>query len=267
VENKVKIIVATHKKYDMPKDSIYLPLHVGHEGKKTIGYIGDNTGDNISTKNSSFCELTGMYWAWKNLDSDYLGLAHYRRHFTIKSTAYIRTHKRTECVLTSQEAELLVSKYNIILPSKRKYYIETLYSHYKHTHYIEQLDLTRHIIEELYPEYLNSFDITLKQTSGYMFNMFIMDKNLVDQYSKWLFNILFELEKRINMPELSQFQGRFYGRISEIIFNVWLNQHRIKDNFLIKEIGCIHMEKVNWLKKGTAFMKAKFFRRKYESGF
>ena len=49
--------------------------------KKLIGYQPDNIGDNISSKNPSFCELTGLYWAWKNLDNEYLGLAHYRRHF------------------------------------------------------------------------------------------------------------------------------------------------------------------------------------------
>ena len=80
----VKVIIATHKKYDMPKDEMYVPLHVGREGKDDLGYVGDNTGDNISIKNPKFCELTGLYWAWKNLDAEYLGLAHYRRHFTLK---------------------------------------------------------------------------------------------------------------------------------------------------------------------------------------
>ena len=84
----VKIVVATHKKYEMPKDGMYLPLHVGAEGKKDsngnaldLGYQKDNTGENISKKNASYCELTGLYWAWKNLKDDYIGLEHYRRHF------------------------------------------------------------------------------------------------------------------------------------------------------------------------------------------
>lgn len=63
----IKIIIAAHKKYRMPQDDIYLPIHVGAEGKAPIGYQGDNTGDNISTLNPYFCELTGMYWMWKNL--------------------------------------------------------------------------------------------------------------------------------------------------------------------------------------------------------
>ena len=73
----IKICVATHKKYWMPEDEVYLPLHVGRAGKENLGYMGDNTGDNISYKNANYCELTGLYWAWNNLDCEYFGLCHY----------------------------------------------------------------------------------------------------------------------------------------------------------------------------------------------
>lgn len=263
-----KIIVAAHKKYDMPSDSIYYPLHVGKEGKEPIGYPGDNTGDNISDKNPAYCELTGLYWGWKNLECDYIGLAHYRRHFTVRTQHYCRKHNKMECVLSGKELEMLIGKYDVILPKKRNYYIETLYSHYAHTHYKEHLDVTQEIIAEKYPEYLECFERTMKQRSGYMFNMYIMKKELSDQYCEWLFNILFELEKRVDMPELSKFQGRFYGRVSEIIFNCWLNYTLEENmNIMYTEIGCIHMEKINWIKKGTAFLKAKFVHKKYEGSF
>ena len=65
----IKIIVATHKEFIMPQDKdLYLSLHVGCEGKKDLGLQGDNTGDNISVLNPYYCELTGLYWAWKNLE-------------------------------------------------------------------------------------------------------------------------------------------------------------------------------------------------------
>lgn len=258
-----KIIIATHKLYDMPEDKIYLPLHVGSEGKEALPYQPDNTGENISEKNPSFCELTGLYWAWKNLDCDYLGLAHYRRHFTVRSKGYQKKHTPMECVLSSKELNCLIPKYKIIVPQKRNYYIETLYSHYAHTHYAEHLDITRDIIREKYPDYLDAFDQVMKQTSGYMFNMYIMEKKLSDQYCEWLFDILFELEKRVGERDYSAFQGRFFGRVSEIIFNVWL----AKQPYAVKEIGYIHMEKINWWKKGTAFLRAKFGKRKYEGSF
>lgn len=267
----VKIIIATHKKYQMPADDMYLPLHVGAEGKKDkdgndlyLGYTKDNTGDNISILNPSFCELTGLYWAWKNLDYDYVGLAHYRRHFSMKNKDGF------ENVLTKEELKPYLGKIKVFVPRKRRYYIETLYSHYKHTHYASQLDETKKIIEERHPEYTRSYNKVIKQTYGYMFNMMIMDKELLNDYCSWLFDILFEIQKKINMPELSAFQGRFYGRISEIIFNVWLDQ-KLNSGELradeIKEIPCIHMEHINWWKKGTAFLKAKFLGRRYEGSF
>ncbi len=260
---ETKIIVATHKLYDMPEDEIYLPLHVGREGSEALPYQPDNTGDNISSRNPSYCELTGLYWAWKNLKCDYLGLAHYRRHFTVRSRKYQKKHSPMESVLSGQELNGLIPEHKIIVPKKRKYYIETLYTHYAHTHYAEHLDITRMIISEKYPDYLDAFDQVMKQTSGYMFNMYIMEKSLSDEYCKWLFDILFELEKRVGDKEYSFFQGRFYGRVSEIIFNVWLARRKEQ----VKEIPYIYMEKVNWWKKGTAFLKAKFGNKKYEGSF
>ena len=68
----------------MPQDDMYLPIHVGAEGKTLdLGYQKDNVGENISKKNANYCELTGLYWVWKNLDADFIGLAHYRRHFCL----------------------------------------------------------------------------------------------------------------------------------------------------------------------------------------
>lgn len=267
-----KIVIATHKRYPMPSDLVYMPLQVGAEGKEDIGFTKDNTGENISEKNSQFCELTGLYWAWKNLDCDYLGLVHYRRYFTVKSYVNIlkcgrSKEKRLECVLTRNDLETLLNDCDIIVPKKRKYYIETLYSHYEHSHYAEHLDITREIILEKYPEYLSVFDRVMEQKSGYMFNMFIMPKRLADQYCEWLFDILLELEKRIDMPKISSFQGRYYGRVSEIIFNVWLVYQVKKYSYKVKEINFLYMEPIKWRKKAGAFLCAKFFHKKYEGSF
>lgn len=269
----IKVVIATHKKYQMPDDNLYLPLHVGAEGKKDeqgkdldLGYVKDNTGENISGKNPSFCELTGLYWGWKNLDIDFLGLAHYRRHFSARK----KGKDPFANVLNSKEAKFLLKKYKIIVPKKRKYYIETLYSHYAHTHYAEHLDVTRKIIGEKYPEYLNIYDRVLKQRYGYMFNMMIMRKDLLDSYCEWLFDILFELERRMDAQELSDFQGRFYGRVSEIIFNIWLTyqvETGVLKNTDIVEIPCIYMEKIDWKRKIISFLKAKFMHEKYEGSF
>lgn len=263
----IKIIIATHKQYFMPSDEIYLPLHVGKLGKQDLGYQGDDTGENISVKNSNFCELTGLYWAWKNLPNDYLGLIHYRRFFSVKSRSEQKNSPLETLYLTSEEAGQLLEQYDVIVPSKRNYYIETLYSHYANTLHSEHLDVTREIIAEKCGQFLESFDAVMKQRGGYMFNMFIMSKELVNNYCSWLFPILFELEKRIPAEQYSAFHARFYGRVSELLFNVWLKQYSETKPLKIKQIPFVYGEKINWLKKGSAFLMAKFFKKKYENSF
>ena len=257
----------------MPNDSMYIPVHVGAEGKTdennkplNLGYVKDNTGENISIKNPSFCELTGLYWAWKNIHADYIGLAHYRRHFS----SGINSGNPFESVIRKKDLNPYLEKIRIFVPKKQKYYIESLYSHYEHTHYAEHLDKTRKIIKKICPEYLSSYDRTVKKTSGYMFNMMIMEQELFSNYCEWLFSILFLLENEIDASELSAFQGRFYGRVSEIIFNVWLDyqlEHGVVSTEEIKELPVIYMEKIDWNRKILSFIKAKFLHEKYEGSF
>ena len=152
----VKVIVATHRFYWMPADPLYIPVQVGAEGKEDLGYIPDNTGDNISSRNANYCELTGLYWAWKNLNCEYLGLAHYRRHFTAYSG--IRDRKN---ILNLDQARGMLTEVDVLLPRKRNYYIETNRSHYNHAHPSIGLDETERIIQEKYPEYSAAFTMEI----------------------------------------------------------------------------------------------------------
>ena len=263
----IKIIVATHKAYPMPKDTIYIPVHVGAEGKKVdLGYQKDNEGENISSLNPQFCELTGLYWAWKNLNADYIGLVHYRRYFKGKA----RGKDPFDKILSFKEIQPILEKYPVIVPKKRRYYIETLYSHYKHTHYIDELDTAETILIEKYPQFKASYDKAIHRTWGYMFNMMVLRSDLLDEYCTWLFDILFELVKRLSKEDLTSFEARFPGRISELLFNVWitykLDVGAIKKEE-IQEIPFMYMEKINKLKKGITFLKAKFAGKKLEKSF
>lgn len=248
---KIQIIVATHKAYWMPQDDMYLPIHVGAEGKELeLGYVKDNTGDNISNKNKNYCELTGLYWAWKNLDAKYIGLAHYRRYFCMKGTK----GSKKERVLSTKQAEELIKNNDILLPKPRNYYIETNYSQYIHAHHAIDLDTTREIISEMNPEYIPAYDASMKKTTGHRFNMFIMKKDKLDEYCEWLFNILFELEKRIDISTYNANDSRVFGFVSERLLDVWINTK----GYEYREIPYVFMEKQNWLIKGTRFVKRKF---------
>ena len=90
---RVKVLVAAHKNYEMPTDSMYLPVFVGKDLHPDVNHTfqGDNTGDNISQKNPTYNELTAIYWGWKNLDVDAMGLVHYRRYLSIRHQKSLKT--------------------------------------------------------------------------------------------------------------------------------------------------------------------------------
>ncbi len=258
----VKVIVATHKPYQMPKDKVYLPVHVGAAGKESIGYQRDDEGKNISDKNPFFCELTGLYWAIKNLDADYIGLVHYRRYFS--NAKHLRNEEeKFEHVLSDKEIDQLLDKADIILPKRRNYYIENLYDHYKHTMYSEPLDIAGEIIAEKYPEYSAEFEKLRTRRSAHMFNMCVMKRDILEDYCGWLFDILFELEKRVDVSQYSNFHKRFYGRVSELLLDVYINTNKL--NYV--EVPVVDMQKINWLKKGGSFLRAKFTGKRYEKSF
>ena len=254
----VKIVVAAHKPYAMPQDPIYLPLHVGAEGKEPFGFEADNTGENISGKNSTFCELTGLYWAWKNLDAEYIGLAHYRRHF-----GGSKKGEPMERVITGPQVRALLQGKDGLLPGLRKYYIETLYDHYAHTCHVEPLDITGEILREKYPDYVSAFEALKTRRSAHMFNMFILRREQLDAYCTWLFDILFELERRVDASQYDSFHARFFGRVSELLLDVWLS----RQNLDMATAPVVNMEPVNWIKKGGSFLAAKFFGKKYGKSF
>ena len=251
----IKILIAIHKPYWVPDDPVYLPLHVGREGKPDIGFTGDNTGDNISGKNASFCELTGLYWAWKNLQADYVGLVHYRRYFTRREVGNVAARK--EQILSSQDWEQLLQKTPVVVADKRNYYIETNRSHYNHAHPRAGLDVTEEIIRELCPEYLEAFQLVMDRTWAHMFNMLVMRRDLFDAYCQWLFSVLSELEKRLDTSSFDAYNTRVFGFVGERLLDVWLEKNRIP----YAEQNVSFMEKQNWLKKGGLFLKRKFWGR------
>ncbi|SMC40275.1 hypothetical protein SAMN06296952_1032 [Oscillospiraceae bacterium] len=261
IDVATKIIVATHKKADMPEDSMYLPLLVGADVNASVaGYTPDNTGENISSLNPMYCELTGLYWAWKNLEADNIGLVHYRRLFKGKDGQAI----------SSAEVGTILSGYKVILPKKRRYYIETLYSHYVHTHNNEEIDETAKVIETFYPDYKDSYDKIMKQTWGYMFNMMVLPKSMLDDYCTWLFDILAKVVDKVGEGDRSAFEKRYPGRLGELLFNCWLD-HQSKAGDISKsdiiEVPLLNLGDEKFMKKLIAFLRAKFFGKKQDKSF
>lgn len=231
---KVKIFIATHKKAKFPNNPIYIPIQVGAKGKEKFTEVTDDTKDNISQKNPNYCELTATYWIWKNDTSDIVGLTHYRRYFFKKMTNDLNF------VLDKQDILHTLEEYDIIVPKKTKILkYKNIREAYKALHHIADFDLCKTIIGEKYPSYLPAFEKMEKQNSFYACNMFITSKKLFDEYHQFLFDILFELEKRIDIQNYDAYNKRIFGFLSERLFNVWLLKKQLK----IKEIPVYNIDK------------------------
>lgn len=250
---EIKIIVVSHKPYAMPDDPIYIPVEVGAANRSQHFFPNrDDLGkDNISAKNKNYCELTGIYWAYKNLEYDVLGLVHYRRYFR-KRNFFVS--KKLKNVISQKEIEKKLAKADFILPKKRHYYIESNYSHYVHAHKAEPLDKTREIIQKDYPSYLAAFDHRRKKRSGHYFNRFIGRKEVVKGYLDWVFDILFKLEMQIDVSSYSDYDQRVFGFISERLLDVYIEANHLT----FTEQKYDFRERQNWLKKGFAFLKRHF---------
>lgn len=234
---------------------MYVPVQVGAAGKESIpGFQRDDEGDNISEKNPRYCELTALYWAWKNLDADYIGLAHYRRHFAGSGE---------RGVLTSEEAQDLVARAPAILPRKRHYVIETVGNHYAHTFDGNHLNIVRETLEKSHPSNLSAFDRHMKSRSAHIWNMVIMRRDILDAWCSWLFPVLVQVENKISFEDMTPFEARVVGRLSERLLDPWMAF--LSEAVLERPVTSLESE--NWPRKAVAFLDAKFNNKSYSESF
>ena len=213
----INIFTITHKKFTCNLPDIYTILHVGKKNSQDLGYLGDDTGDNISDKNRYYSELTGQYWIWKNdSEDDYVGLCHYRRYF-INDNKY---------VMRLEEYVKILLDYDIIIAKHEDKDI-SYYQVYKEAHNIHDLDMAGLVIKELYPDYYNTFLEVENDNKCYVGNLIVTSNKYFKAYSEWLFTILFELEKRINVDNYDLYHRRVFGFISEQLLIVWIKKNNL----------------------------------------
>lgn len=226
----VKIFVMAHKSFTGPADSIYCPLQVGSALHEDLGYLRDDNGFSISEKNPSFCELTGMYWIWKNVSADIVGIAHYRRYLIDEQ----------EQLLNESQIEHILAEYDII-STKLITLNNSYYYGFSENHHQKDLDLTAYIIKKLYPDDFELFEELVHGPHTYFGNILICKKDLYDSYCAWLFPILFEVEKQVDMTGYNNYNRRLFGFLSEFLQTVWVRKMQLK----IKEckVGMIEEKK------------------------
>lgn len=242
-DSKIKILVCCHKPSELPQDDIFLPIHVGaaisdvNLGVQRDDLLNGQACDNISSKNRSFCELTAIYWAWKNIkkiypELQYIGLNHYRRFFSFDETRLTASGIPKDVKNISQykldkskiESWLLSNK---VITTPKAHLKTSVASGYEHAHYSSDLRIVHDIVRDIFPETLQAFnDVFLGCNYFYDCNMFIMPWNEFDKYCEWLFAILFEAEKRIDISNYDTYQKRIFGFLAERLWTVWVKQRQ-----------------------------------------
>ena len=252
----MKIYCVTHKPLPVLRNDLYVPIQVNCNVNSKIdkSILQDNTQDNISSKNDNFCELTATYWLLKNTNTlDIIGLCHYRRYFNFYpnplsfkpscqkkiSVSKLLKHKITTLSIEKQRAKIAndLKTYDIILPKPRKMQL-SITEDYITNHRESDWVKTKEIIMVKYPDFEKSITQYLdNNTKFYQCNMMITSKKIWDDYHTWLFDILFELEKKVVIPE-DNFQKRIFGFISERLLNLYFLHH----NFKIKEYPLLFLK-------------------------
>ncbi len=209
-------IYVVHSIYDRElseesKDKEYeIPIQVGAAlTDRHLFPVLDSAGDDsISEKNRQYCELTGIYWAWKNDRSDYIGFSHYRRKFE----------------LTDEQIDHFMQAGVDVVITCPIVNFETVRMQYGKDHIIDDWDTLIDVIGKMTPEY---YEPALKVQDGtyyYAYNMFIMKRDIFDKYCSFIFPLLAECEIRIGERD-DVYQNRYVGFLAERLLSVFLTKH------------------------------------------
>ncbi len=211
-ERSIIIFLATHVKFTPPGNPLYVPLHVGREGKQDLGYLADNIGENISDMNDLFGELTGLFWIWRNIrDIDYVGLCHYRRYFLNGSGR----------LMEREEYLGLLENYDVIVPNHAECQ-GSYYEHYGKAHDAGYLDVIGDTIARLCPEYSESYQKAMRGNIFFSGNLMAAGLPLVKAYAEWLFTIFMEAADKIDVSGYDSYHRRIYGFLSEQMLYVYM---------------------------------------------
>lgn len=245
IKKKIKIFVACKTPSYVPIHPLLFPIQTGSalSADHFEGMLRDDDGENISKKNDRYCELTAQYWAWKNQDADYYGFFHNRRYFSFSemqgsldemgnlTLAALDTATLQKIGLEEETMRSGIEPYDIVLPQpmelipppgeKGDYTIQKQYK-WGIQHREEDLETAVRILLARYPEYAQDAQSYLDSCQGWFYNMFIMSRVLFFSYCNWLFPLLDEIDRAIDLTNASTYQLRTPGFLAERLFGIYV---------------------------------------------
>ncbi len=261
--NDVKIFVSYKEKHKILETDIIKPIQTGRAiaDEAFEGMIGDNTGDNISSENNKYCELSAQYWVWKHYEEignpDYVGFMHYRRHFLFndnypksektwlnKSKYYLYENITNEYIQENFQDELIensINGYDIILCEQfnfSNHFAKTIRENYSKLlgQNVENYDLLMTLVKNMFPEYEAAVEKFKKTKTMWLCNMFIMKKELFFEYNNFLFPMLKKIDELVDSSHFTYNGLRFLGYLSEFLLNIFILHKSLNNNININNL-------------------------------
>lgn len=244
---------------------MFIPVHVGSLGKETIeGCQRDDEGENISSRNFTFCEMSGQYWAWKNLNADYVGQCHYRRYFCFDG----KNHKANdhaqiedECLSPYSISDYMIADELAIRKNVEPYDLvrapywsvkgvptpdgpkKTIREHMVAYGLVsdEAFDRLISICGELQPDYCDELVSYLSGDKYLGYNCFIMKRQLFDRLCEFEFSILGKFDSEFSYEGLTATQKRICGYLGEVLYSVFV-AHVSKEGVSVNEIPLVFFD-------------------------
>lgn len=249
----LRIFVCNHKRGFTLDRLPYVPVQAGRAiAAEKLPFAGDDepggTGAEgeameISARNPSFCELTVYYWVWKNMpECEWVGICHYRRYLWLYPSAFDTRHCMTvnggdldRFGLAGMSADDCRG-FDIAMP-RPMYLAEGIGNHYSRCHSAADWQTLRQVVHDLCPEYDRSFETVSNGRMLSIGNIMIARRRVFDDYCRWLFAILFECERRIDISSYDAYQRRIFGFMAERLLSVYLCRHtelRVRYGMLVQ---------------------------------
>lgn len=246
----VKIFCIYHKPSEVFKSDVFEPIQTGYsQSSVDLGFLKDNSGDNIADKNISYAEMTAWYWVWKNYLKkhprvDYIGFCHYRRFLDFFSDKlnynslfsniwnYSAFKGYFDEYYNNKEIHNIIKDYDVILVEKFSVLslATSIYNQYVSCHGNTEIDILIDVVKKFFPEYQEDMEEFLNGCIGYFCLNFIMKRKLFKEFMVWTFELLDKLIETLDSYGYYNYKNqKIPAFLMERFFNVWL-RHKIKNN-------------------------------------
>lgn len=264
---RISIVVSCHKEFYCPPAGVYVPVHVGaaRAREPLRNAAPDTQGDSISDRNFTFCELTGQYWAWKNLDADYIGQCHYRRYFCFDGLRHVANdHAQIETGLLDaagarafalDDDERIRSKiigYDAVVPKSWDVRFTRTPQGVKRTvreHMIgyglvaaESFERLEELVARMAPEYAPYVTRYLDGHEYLGYNCFVMKRSLFERLCSFEFPVLLEFDRTFSYEGLSNTQKRVCGYLGEVLFSAFVLRLKDEGTWKIAHVPLVFFE-------------------------